>query len=313
MPPFLQRLWMAMLTRNTGNAPTSDPLALTVAQDGADRLYFRFPRPTIQRNQEQGQPNLYEVPVVLPAMISPERFVVVGLNALGTNAWRPEVFFVWGERHEDLAIIPLALNLDPDFTTRGGQPVALSLDPSDGPAELDLRRVSLGTAQTRIERLLMVIDTLSSSPNAPIDQPTDASLSLRVDLPGSREVLEHRFPATPQDDLITGRPNLYEAPLTFSREQLLPSSISLAIEGDYTWVPRSFFLFGIDTSFVAGGVRPVVPFVHLPTWLLGPLSTDPTRGRLEVRLPLVPLAQVPLAPPLLDFPGLPHPGPVSRP
>src|SRR5215218_7955610 len=79
MAPFLRRLWVAMLTRNDEDSGTDSQIALTVREDGADRLYHLFPD-TSQNDQERGQPNLYEVPeeLVLSAKISPENFVVAG-------------------------------------------------------------------------------------------------------------------------------------------------------------------------------------------------------------------------------------------
>ena len=300
MAPFLRRLWVAMLTRNEEDAGTDSRIALTVREDGADRLYHLLPE-TPQNDQERGQPNLYEVPeeLVLSAKISPERFVVAGVDIRGDDAWQPEVFFVWGERLGDGAIIPLALNLKPDFTPEN-QRVTLSTDPDEGPSGIPLQRVSLGTQQTRIESLLLVINTSSAE-----DSGTDDRLELRVlptGLPLSTAKVPF-LPNTPQEDLETGLPNLYESRVSagpfnqvFTRAQLLPNSISLVIEGDDAWVPSSIFMFGLDThSFANRPVREIVPLVHLPVWNLAPLSTDPDEGRSEVVLPLVPL--LPLQPP----------------
>lgn len=301
MAPFLRRLWVAMLTRDREDAGTDSRIALTVREDGADRLYHLFPD-TPQNDQERGQPNLYEVPeeLVLSAKISPERFVVAGVDIRGDDAWQPEVFFVWGERLGDGAIIPLALNLKPDFSP-DNQRVTLSTDPDEGPSGIPLQRVNLGTQQTRIESLLLAINTSSAE-----DSGTDDRLELRV-LPTGLPLLTQRVPFpddTPQEDLETGLPNLYESRVgipgpffpAFTRAQLLPNSISLAIAGDDAWTPSSFFMFGLDShSFANRPVREVVPLVHLPVWNLAPLSTDPDEGRSEVVLPLVPL--LPLQPP----------------
>ena len=303
MAPFLRRLWAGMLTRDEDDAGTDSRIALTMMEDGADRLYHLFPD-TSQNDQERGQPNLYEVPedLVLSAKISPERFVIAGVDIRGDDAWRPEVFFVWGERLEDEAIIPIALNLKPDFTPQNNR-ITLSTDPDEGLAGITLHSVNLGTAQTRIESLLLLINTSSDE-----DSGTDNRLNLSVS-PMSLPVLTSRVPFpddTPQEDLETGLPNLYESRVglpgpffpSFTRAQLAPNSIRLAIEGDDAWVPSSFFMFGLDShSFANRPVREVVPLVHLPVWNLAPLSTDPDEGRSEVVLPLVPLA--PLHPPML--------------
>jgi len=303
MPPFLGRLWVAMLTRDEEDSGTDSQIALTVKEDGADRLYHLFPD-TSQNDQERGQPNLYEVPeeLVLSAKISPENFVVAGVDIRGDDAWQPEVFFVWGERLGDGAIIPLALNLKRDFTPEN-QPVTLSTNPDEGLTGIPLQRVTLGTAeQTGIESVLLVINTSSEE-----DSGTDDPLELRV-RPTNLGLRTNHVPNpydTPQEDLETGLPNLYEAirrtgiplPAPFSRAHLLPNSISLVIEGDDAWLPSSLFIFGLDRhSFADRPVSQVVPLVHLPVWNLGPLSTDPNEGRSEVVLPLVPL--LPLQPPV---------------
>jgi hypothetical protein len=313
MAPFLRRLWVAMLTRDEEDSGTDSQIALTVKENGADRLYHLFPD-TSQNDQERGQPNLYEVPeeLVLSAKISPENFVVTGVDIRGDDAWQPEVFLVWGERLGDGAIIPFAATLKPDFTPEN-QRVTLSTDPDEGLTGINLQRVSLGTAQTRIESLLLAINTSSAG-----DSGTDDRVELRV-LPQGLPLLTQKvpfLPDTPQEDLETGLPNLYEERVgipgpffpAFTRAQLLPNSISLAIEGDDAWVPSSFFMFGLDThSFANRPVREVVPLVHLPVWNLGPLSTDPNEGRSEVVLPLVPL--LPLQPPPVPPPVVVAPEP----
>jgi hypothetical protein len=91
MPPFLQNLWMGMTTRDVSEAGTNDNLALTVMEDGADRLYWPFPPmgqslEVRRRQQEQGDADFYqEAAHAFAARISPERFVVVGLNSLGNE------------------------------------------------------------------------------------------------------------------------------------------------------------------------------------------------------------------------------------
>ncbi len=296
MAPFLGRLWVAMLTRDTEDSDTDSQIALTVKEFGADRLYHLFPD-TSQNDQERGQPNLYEVPeeLVLSAKLNPAR-VEPGVDIRGDDAWRPEMFFVWGERLGDGAIIPLALNLRPDFTPEN-QPVTLSTDPGEGLTGITLRSVNLGSAQTRIESLLLAINTSSAE-----DSGTDDRLELRVK-PAGVPTLTQKIPLppdTPQEDLETGLPNLYEVRVAapgpiffpFTWWQVFPDRISLAIEGDDAWLPSSFFMFGLDSHpFTERPVTEVVPLVHLPVWNLGPLSTDPKEGRSEVVLPL---ATVPL-------------------
>src|SRR5829696_3158576 len=117
MAPFLRRLWVGMLTRNEEDSGTDSQIALTVTEDGADRLYHLFPD-TSQNDQERGQPNLYEVPeeLVLSAKISPERFVVAGVDIQCNDEWQREVIFVWGKRLNDGVIKALPFYLKEEFT-----------------------------------------------------------------------------------------------------------------------------------------------------------------------------------------------------
>jgi hypothetical protein len=318
MAPFLRRLWVAMLTRDEEISGTDSQIALTVKEDRADRLYHLFPD-TSQNDQERGQPNLYEVPEELvlsakidPGRISPDRMIFTGVDIRGDDAWQPERFFVWGERLGDGAIIPLALNLEPDFSP-GSELRRVTLSTGQNhQTSVALTRINLGTAQTRIESLLLAINTSSEE-----DSGTNDSLELSVRTGPATLRAKIPFPPdTSQEDLETGLPNLYESrvgtpgPLfpPFTRAELRPNSIRLKIEGDDVWLPSSFFMFGVDThSFADRSVREVVPLVHLPEWNLGPLSTDLNEGRPEVVLPLVPL--LPLHPPPGPPPGVVAPEP----
>ena|SRR5215211_4280403 len=290
MAPFLRRLWAGMLTRNEEDSETDSKIALSVREDSTDRLYHLFPD-TSQNDQERGQPNLYEVPedLVLSAKISPERYVEPVVYIRGDDAWQPEVFFVWGERLEDGAIIPLGLSDQGTFTTPEMRPVTLSTDPNEGRAAAGIRICRLGTEQTIIQSLLLLTNTSSAE-----DSGTNDRLELRVTTAHGLPPSTVPFPDdTPQEDLETRLPNLYQISVAaFTRHQRSPA-ISLAIEGDDAWLPSSFFLFGVENSSFH-----VVPLVHLPVWNLGPLSTDPNEGRSEVQLPLVPLS--PLQPPVLS-------------
>jgi hypothetical protein len=304
-----------MLTRDINNAGTDDRIALTVIEEGADRLYHLFPD-TSQNDQERAQPNLYEVPeeIVVSAKISPERSPDAGIHIRGDDAWAPLVAFVWGERLGDGAVIPLGLSQRPEFTAPSGNPRSLSTDPGKGRASTLLRPVSLGTERSRIRSLIMLTNT-----SAEADSGTDNNLTLTIFLRSGRQ-LEGGVPSnqggtrvddTAQEDLETGLPNLYPVGLTsdavpvndsFLRSELFPNSIRLEIEGNDAWTPSQFFLFGVD-QFAGNSVNSVIPLVHLPEWNLGPLSTDRNEGRRSVVLPLVPL--IPIVPPIVPPVPLP--------
>jgi hypothetical protein len=264
----LRRLWAGMLTRNVEDAGTDSRIALTV-----EGTQLTFPD-TAQEDQERGRANLYEVAVQNHNII-PENLSNSSIRAviLGSDAWRPEHFVVWGERFTGGAIVPLAIET--------GISAQLSTDSSEGNAALPLRLVGTGSRSMNINRLLLMMTTANSD-----DAGTNDKINLTITTTGE-EVVDFDIPDTPQDDQERGQANLYFVPVNspFTRNSLGSNSIRLSTSGTDAWRPASLFLFGLDDA--AGRPEALVPLVNLRSWPLGQLSTDSSEGSGSVTLPLL--------------------------
>jgi hypothetical protein len=263
----LRRLWAGMLTRNVEDAGTDSRIALTV-----EGTQLTFPD-TAQEDQERGRANLYEVAVQNHNII-PENLSNSSIRAviLGSDAWRPEHFVVWGERFTGGAIVPLAIET--------GIAAQLSTDSSEGNAALPLRLVATGSRSMNINRLLLMMTTANSD-----DAGTNDKIKLTITTTSGGEVVDFDIPDTPQDDQEKGQANLYFVPVNspFTRNSLGSNSIRLSTSGTDAWRPASLFLFGLDDA--AGRPEALVPLVHLRTWPLEQLSTDSSEGSESVTLP----------------------------
>jgi hypothetical protein len=264
----LRRLWAGMLTRNVEDAGTDSRIALTV-----EGTQLTFPD-TAQEDQERGRANLYEVAVQNHNII-PENLSNSSIRAviLGSDAWRPEHFVVWGERFTGGAIVPLAIET--------GISAQLSTDSSEGNAALPLRLVGTGSSSMNINRLLLMMTTANSD-----DAGTNDKINLTITTTGG-EVVDFDIPDTPQDDQERGQANLYFVSVNspFTRNSLGSNSIRLSTSGTDAWRPASLFLFGLDDA--AGRPEALVPLVNLRSWPLAQLSTDSSEGSGSVTLPLL--------------------------
>lgn len=269
----LRRVWAGMLTKNTRDSGTDSRIVLIINQTGIERLHHTF-ADTPQRDQEQGQANLYELNVsgsnIVPQLLD-HSSIRVGIR--GDDLWRPEHFVVWGQRFVDGAIIPLAIETD----LRDG----ISTDQGEGNLSFPLRLVDLGSPNMRIRRLLMLMTT-SNRDNAGTDSPIELQITS-----GGSLVVDFDIPNTPQDEQEKGQANLYFVPVPtpFTKNSLNDNSIRLRIKGDDAWLPDSFFLFGLDDA--TGRPEYLVPLVHLRTWPYGWMSTDSSEGEPSVTLSLV--------------------------
>ena len=158
---------------------------------------------------------------------------------------------------------------------------ALSTNLRKGSVSVPVRRVRLGTDETWIERLLLVVVTY----DAPYAG-TDDAISLRVN--AGTSLVDHVITDTPQTDLEIDTANIYEIPVDspFRRGQLKEiedAEIKLTLHGSDKWAPKKLFLFGLDQP----SDRPdsVVPLVKLRD--PGPLSANPAEGVPFIRLPVL--------------------------
>jgi hypothetical protein len=281
----LDRVWLAIRTKNIEDAGTGDPLELLITDHGIDRLQTTL-GPADFRHPTRGGATLYELHVA-PHNIVPENLtdssIRVGIR--GDDQWQPEDLFVWGRRLTGGEGIPLAI--ETDITAK----LSLEIGGAEGVesvSSIPLRRVGLGDRAMEINRLFMLMETSLSD-----DSGTDDTITLRIFTPGL--VVDFDVPPggdTSQEDLEEGEANFYEVPVItpFTKNSIV--AMRLEINGDDAWLPRNFFLFGLKDAVVHPHFptrRPalIVPLVHLPEWEFGFMSTG-VEGVTQVLLPLAP-------------------------
>ena len=270
---MLNRLWVAMLTHNTRDAGTDSPTMIIINQYGIDRLHHTF-LDTAQRDQEQGEANLYGINVVGP--VDPDHLTdsSVRVAIRGDNLWEPEHYVVWGEQPQEPRVVPIAIETDMNM--------GLSTDRREGHLSLPLRLVDLGSSEMGISRLLMLMTTADVE-----NAGTDDTIELQITDAAGSIIVDYDVPDTPQQDQERAQANFYFVPVgsRFTKNDLNAGSIRLRIQGSDAWLPQSFFLFGLDGA--AGRPGSLVPLVHIPNWTLGWMSTDPGEGESSVILPQV--------------------------
>jgi hypothetical protein len=302
----INTLFLATVTATNEDAETDSQLVLTINETGdrPDVVHFTLPN-SIQRDQESGQANLYEIKEEQFATRGSRVFDPLKLNTSsirlgirGDDAWTGASIFLWGQQKEDGLIVPLALQ-----TARESGPAQLpnftiSTDIDDAPrSSVPLPRTQLGAAILPIRRMILLLSTADED-----DAGTDNPIRLQIVTKDGRLVVDRIFKDTVQDDLEQAQANFYYVPVesTFSRPELDDKSIRLSIIGNDAWLPDRLFLFGLsDDESVPNTVEFVIPMVHLPEWPFGVLSGDSDEGKESVNLPLVATPDLP-----------PQPGPV---
>jgi hypothetical protein len=220
--------------------------------------------------------------------IDPNNFnrssIRVGIR--GEEAWIPEDFFVFGEE-ADGSPRPLAL-------ARKINKI-LSTEPADMPVDdarlsIPIPLVTQGNPTTPIFGLLVLMLTDADG--------TDSRVQLRISTPDSLKVVFEMPPPALPPNSAQGHQFHQEANeasfyyveeetgqqvISFTKSELDGSSINLSLqEANDSWLPKSFFIFGIDTREEAGGIVRIVPLVYIPEWNQGPLV-----GPTTVTLPLI--------------------------
>jgi hypothetical protein len=288
----IDQLFAAMTTRDTDNSGTDSPIMLIGNVNGSDRIQYTFPA-TSQDDQSKGQANLYTfgVSINLDSTDLPASYFRVGIR--GSDAWRPETFFLWGSDANFSNIVPMGIRFDPttqfivrevdgESETNGNlNPVVLSTDNSEGDLSFPLFPIPQGNEATVMNRLLVLITTADSSNAGTNDKIT-------ISLPLLKETDDYQLPDTTQADLNRGQANWYEISLfkPFAKNQLnVQGGIGIFTSGSDAWLPESFFIFGLDTD--QGMPNFIVPLVHIPKWTFGSLSHDFGEGKELVQLPIV--------------------------
>jgi hypothetical protein len=268
-------------------AETDEPIVLIINDNGHDDPLHHTFQDTQQDDQERGRSKFYEVPDVGPMNIDPGNLqpssIRVGIR--GEEAWIHEDFFVFGE--ENGSPIPLALARK---ITK-----ILSTEQSDGEEDdsrlsIPIPPVILGNSTTSIFGLLVLMLTDADG--------TDSRVQLRIATTDSLKVVfEMPPPALPPESAQgnqfhqdANQASFYyveeetgQQVIPFTKSELGGSSINLSLqEANDSWLPKSFFIFGIDTREEAAGLVRIIPLVHIPEWNQGPLE-----GPTTVTLPLI--------------------------
>jgi hypothetical protein len=291
----INRLWTAMLTRESRDSETDSSIFLSVNINGVDRLTHTFPD-TQQTDQERGTANLYDIDVIDNGIRSEQltnSSIRLGID--GDDAWRPQHVFVFGEGVTRPGTNETqALAIETEIRT-------LSTDDDEGVPSVALNLVGHGSGSLAIRRLFILMRSRGSdrppsdggigATAAPHQTLTDAPLEIQIVSQGGLVVL-FQIRDTPQEDLEFGEANFYTMPVIvpFTRAELESDAITLRIMGMDDYEPLSLFIFGADRS--AGRPTSMVPLVSIPNWQqagLGVIDYDPTNGTGSVTLPLAAL------------------------
>lgn len=291
----INRLWTAMLTRESRNSDTDSSINVSVNTNGVERLNHTFPD-TRQTDQERGVANLYHVDVTDNGIESEEltdSSIRLGIN--GDDAWRPQHVFFFGEGVTRTgANETQALAIETEIGT-------LSTEEGEGSPSVPLHLVGHGSASLTIRRLFILMRSVASddppedggiwATGSPHEFSSDSPLEIQIVSQG-RLVVLFQIRDTPQKDLDYGEANFYTMPviLPFTRAELDSDSITLRIMGMDDYEPLSLFIFGADRA--AGRPTSMVPLVSIPNWRqagLGVIGYDPTNGTGSVTLPLAAL------------------------
>jgi hypothetical protein len=276
----LNKMFLAVLTRDVSDSGTDDPIVLIVNDSnvpGEDLLHATSPF-----SPSRGKANLFNLAKVAAIRkINPANLtnssIRVGLR--GSDAWQPELLFAWGDQDTNpsmgpqIPVTPLALSTDIRLT--------LSNDAGEGRISIPLRQVNVGSSSSLFNSLLVIVTTADKR-NAGTD---DEQVVLQIQDKASNIVLNRRFPASTQDDQRRGRANVYlldnELNPRLQRDQI--HDITLTMLSHDAWLPESFFLFGLDDATP----RTMVPLVSLPAWPASWMSADLGEGVAQVTLPRV--------------------------
>ena len=268
----LSELFVGMTTRYTGAAGTKSQVTLIINEKGIDKLEYNFPN-TVQSDMKKGMANVYKIssPDIYDIDFDKLTDSSVRIGIRGDDMWRPEHLFLWGKNGK--LIIPIAM--ETNITKR------LSTDVREGKLSIPIRLVKPGADNMKIKRLLVMMTT-SFIPSAD----TKSKIELRITNDKQVKVLSYEFPETLQKSQEKGEANMYLISLNkfFKKEDLISGSIDLRIKGHDAWLPKSFFLFGLDEE--TGRSENLVPLVHIEKWNFGWLSTDVSEGKQTIALPL---------------------------
>jgi hypothetical protein len=271
-------VWLAALTKGEDDAGSRNRFNLTINVDGADvyrhdfLLGWNLPGQGSdglrdgQAGLEQGAPP--SAPFDVAALTNSS----VRLGLRGDDAWAPRHALLIGQVQPDF--IPgryVALAMETDIGRW------LSADSGEGRLTMPLRRVGVGDADMVVRRVLMLVYT---DRGGEIDTESD----IRLQIFASGQLMLDRK-VTHDLNQVRAYWEFLPVEQPFTRADVLSKgSIRLSILGTDAWLPKTLFLFGLDTE--EGRPNQVVTLSAIPKWELGMMSTDPSEGAASVVLPI---------------------------
>ncbi|HEY8469784.1 MAG TPA: hypothetical protein VIL18_09080 [Longimicrobiales bacterium] len=243
----VDRLWLATLTKNEDDAGTdANRLNLTINVDGEDivDMDLSFLRgqgflsgghgpDSDWLGEGQGALAVEDLPIPIETSLLTNSSIRLGIRT--DDAWGPQHVLLLGRGER--RVIPIAMETDLDRW--------LSTDSSEGKLTMPLRLVREGTSSTLIRRVLLLVYTESGA-----DVETDSPIELTIVAAGNT-VVDQTIPDTPQDDLEEYTANWYpvHVDVPFTRGDVLSNGeIRLGIGGTDAWLPKTAFVYGLDTK-----------------------------------------------------------------
>jgi hypothetical protein len=142
---------------------------------------------------------------------------------------------------------------------------------------MPVRRVGEGGADMVIRRVLMLVYTDRGS-----DIDTESDIKLQIAASGQL-MLDRKI--THDLNQVRAYWEFLSVEQPFTRADVASKGgIRLSILGTDAWLPRTVFLFGLDTD--EGRPNQMVTLSAIPKWELGWLSTDASEGSASVALPI---------------------------
>jgi hypothetical protein len=281
--PIIDKLYLAVLTRDEDDAGSRSPLNVIVNIGGTDVVshYVVYePDFDIKRGNAGILPvaDTLEHPIQFNSDSLTDCSVRVAIR--DDDTWIPEHVFLIGRTdplsNEIVRWIPLAIEVDTD--------IKLSTDSDEGDVTMPIRHVQSGNESTVIRRVLLLLRTAGDD-NAGTNDPIKLEITA-----GGNLVLQGETSggnATSQDDTEQKSHNWYFFNVSnpFTKRQLMSNGgIRLGIDGKDAWLPEQVYVYGFDTA--EGRPGEIVHLVSITQWSLGWLSQDTTEGQEFVSLPV---------------------------
>ena len=280
---IIDNLWLAALTKRADDAGSDSRFNLTINIDGIDVAVHDFVigwRRTgsggnqgVRTGLRDGQAGIENSkPLAAPFEANGLTHSSIRLGIRGDDAWAPDHGFLIARTQPAFTpgrITALAMETEIDSW--------LSSNSDEGHLTMRLRLVSPGSSTTLIQRVLLLIYTDSGD-----DVQTESSIQLQIAAGGGIVVSK-----TITDDLnkLTARWYFIDVDTAFTQAGMVANGgITLGILGTDAWLPKTVFVFGLDTA--SGRPNEVVTLASVPEWDLGWLSKDPHEGSPSVPLPL---------------------------